>query len=407
MMRAPLRVLLVDADAPALRAMARLVRHLRPDCAVAIHADGRAAIADLDAKLSDLVIADIGLPGVSGIEVLRHARARRPEAIRVAVSGFVSPPAQLAIVMKLAHRFLDKPLSTELLQEVIDRAEALYRDVPSIDDRGALIAATDLPSAPVLYARLRQVLADPDRSVTQLADLIRRDDAMSARVLQVASSALYGATFQTTNVFDAVLRVGSRTLQSLALSVGAFRSFGVSDHCAGFDIDVHEAHAFLVARIAARIVPSAQAEDAFAMALLHDIGKLVFASRRAAQFAPVLAMAAVEGKALAVVETETGFASHATAGARLLGAWGLPASLVDAVAHHHNPTLLGATAWGAPPAVHVADVLAHEVAASRGIVPASAVPMIDHALLMSLGVAGNLDAWRTIAVEESDRPLSE
>ena len=223
----------------------------------------------------------------------------------------------------------------------------------------------------------------------------------------MANSAFYGATYRTTNIFDAVLRVGSNTLQSLALSIGAFRSFSSNDRCAGFQIEAHEAHSFLVARIAARLVTHQESEDAFSMALLHDVGKLVFASRMAQDFAPLLARAAAEGKPLIDIERETGFTSHAEAGAQLLGAWGLPQPVVDAVAHHHQPSELHAEPWGPQHAVHVADVLVHEVGASRGTIPASAVPPLDRALLAALDVEEFVDDWREIAIEETDAPPDE
>ena len=398
-----MRVLLVDDDRAVLRAMERLVLRMRPDCSVRSISDGKAAIAALDAEPFDLVLTDIRMPGINGVEVLRHAQSSRPEAVRVAVSGYAAPP-EVRGTLDVAHRFFDKPVNVGLLREAIDRANSLHERVGDITVKRALLAMNNLPSAPALFAQLCRVLADPDRPVGHLVGIIARDDALAARLLQVANSAFYGATYRTTNVFDAVLRVGSNTLQSLALSIGAFRSFSATDRCDGFSIEAHEAHSFLVARIAARLVNNAESEDAFAVALLHDIGKLVFASRMPKDFAPLLARASREGQPLITIERGAGFTPHAEAGAQLLGAWGLPQSVVDAVEHHHDPSQLHSGPWGPQHAVHVADFLVHEADATRGSIPGTAVPPLDRAMLSTLGVEGHLDDWRSIALDEIENP---
>lgn len=396
-----MQVLLVDDDHQVLRVLERLVQRMRPGCSVTSVCDGKAALAAIDANAYDVVVTDIRMPGVSGVDVLRRAKTSRPGTVRVAMSGYAAPQ-ELSEMVDLAHRFLAKPVDFTVLREAIDRTDALHTGVPEAAVRKAMFAFNNLPSAPALYARLQKVLGDQDRPIRQLVEVISRDDALSARLLQVANSAFYGASNRSSSVFDAVLRVGGNALKSLALSLGAFRSFSRTDRCAGFSIEAHEAHSFLVARIAARLVSSRQSDDAFAMALLHDIGKLVFASRMSAEFAPLLARAAAEGRPLAAIEDEAGVISHAKVGAHLLGGWGLPQPLVDAVAHHHDPSALTAEQWGPQHAVHVADALVHGVAAARGAIPESAVPMLDRSLLATLGVEDNLEDWRSIAVEEID-----
>ena len=84
------------------------------------------------------------------------------------------------------------------------------------------MATTALPSRPGVYMELNQVLSDPDWQPHQVSAVLERDVAMSAKVLQLANSALFGLTSTVTSVRDAVMYLGVDTIRSLALTAEAF-----------------------------------------------------------------------------------------------------------------------------------------------------------------------------------------
>jgi hypothetical protein len=94
--------------------------------------------------------------------------------------------------------------------------------------------------------------------------------------------------------------------------------------------------------------------------------------------------AARERRPVHLVEQERLGVTHAEAGAYLLGAWGLPFGIVEAVAYHHRPRPAGAGPCETVAAVHVAAALVHG-------------EEIDLPFLEGRGLAGRLPAWRAAA----------
>jgi HD-like signal output (HDOD) protein len=90
-------------------------------------------------------------------------------------------------------------------------------------------------------------------------------------------------------------------------------------------------------------------------------------------------------------------ASHAEIGAYLLGLWGLPAPVIEAVALHHRPS--AATVHGFSPliAVHVADAIANSLVPA---LPEQTGVEIDRSYLATLGLAERLEAWKERCIHD-------
>jgi putative nucleotidyltransferase with HDIG domain len=226
---------------------------------------------------------------------------------------------------------------------------------------------------------------------------LERDVAMSAKVLQLANSALFGLTSTVTSVRDAVMYLGVDTIRSLALTAEAFGKVAPRGS-AEFSLDDFQAHAMLVARITASILPAGRTQqEAVTAALLHDIGKLVLVSDDDRRWTQINHQARERDVPVHVVEQETDGVTHAHIGAHLLSLWGLPDPIVEAVAHHHDPSEVDGLAFDGVAAVHIANGLANElIPASEGHAPAAG---LDLELLDRLGLRPRLDLWRQRARE--------
>jgi HD-like signal output (HDOD) protein len=88
-------------------------------------------------------------------------------------------------------------------------------------------------------------------------------------------------------------------------------------------------------------------------------------------------------------------ASHAEVGGYLLGIWGLPYPVIEAVANHHQPSRVGVDAFGTLAATHIADAIVHENERPTGTAPA--VSRLDAGFVARIGVADRMDAWRALA----------
>jgi putative nucleotidyltransferase with HDIG domain len=141
---------------------------------------------------------------------------------------------------------------------------------------------------------------------------------------------------------------------------------------------------------------SADVEDAYIAGMLHDIGKLMLAENSPGQFQQAMAMAAEREIPLHEAEFQVFGASHAGVGAYLLGLWGLPATMVEAVAFHHSPANSDLRCFGPLTAVHAANVLEQEFSANAANNRRS---RLDEAYFAALGLSGRLEVWRKEAAK--------
>lgn len=216
---------------------------------------------------------------------------------------------------------------------------------------------------------------------------------MTAKVLQLVNSAFFGLRRHITSPEEAVMFLGVDTVKALALSVEAFSSFEAS-RCPNFSIEDLQRHSAEVAAIAREIaasrnVSTALLDDTFVAGLLHDVGRLVLVAHHAGQYDRVLSAVAAGDRTLNEAEREVFGTTHAEVGSYLLWLWGLPDSVVEAVAFHHHPSHSQAGSFGPIAAVHIANVLAE--LQPDGI--SAAGNELDSAYLARLGIGEQLAAW--------------
>src|ERR1700749_3290298 len=330
---------------------------------------------------------------MDGVTLLTRVRDEHPTAIRMILSA-TSKPGLATIV---SHRLLAKPCQVEDLTVLIKRSCALHERAGEVEAFRKTMATTALPSRPGVYMELNRVLSDADWQPHQVSAVLEHDVAMSAKVLQLANSALFGLTSTVTSVRDAVMYLGVDTIRSLALTAEAFGKVAPRGD-AGFSLDDFQAHAMLVARITASILPAGRTQqEAVTAALLHDIGKLVLISDGDRRWAQLSDRAREHGVPVHVVEAEADGVTHAHVGAHLLSLWGLPDGIVEAVAHHHDPSEVDGLAFDGIAAVHIANGLANELHPATGEEPPAAG--LDLELLDRLGLRPRLDLWRQRARE--------
>ncbi len=132
------------------------------------------------------------------------------------------------------------------------------------------------------------------------------------------------------------------------------------------------------------------ADDAFTAGLLHDIGRLVLASSEPRQYQQVVARAGGHEDLVCEAESQVIGSTHAEVGAYLLGLWGLPGSIVEAVAFHHRPRESTRATFCPLTAVHVAEALCVEKArAAQGVEFAR----LDMNYLNTIGMSHRVPAW--------------
>lgn len=391
-----MRILFVDDRPETFERLRETLARSGPRWEVEFASGAEAALATLEQQPADVVVAEEQLSDMDGVTLLTRVRDRYPMTIRMILSQ-TNRPGLATIV---AHRFLSKPCNVAELGVLIKRSCALHKRTGEAEAFRQTMAATALPSRPGVYMELNQVLSDPMWEPAEVSAVIERDVAMSAKVLQLANSALFGLASTVSSVRDAVVYLGVDTIRSLALTAEAFGKL-TPRSSDGFSIDEFQRHAMLVARITASILPAGRAQqEAVTAALLHDIGKLVVISDGGRRWAELNEQARTRQLPVHEIERETDGVTHAEVGAYLLSLWGLPDGIVEAVAHHHDPGSVPGVAFDGVVAVHIANTLANELAPAAENAPPPAA--LDEELLDRLGLQARVDVWRQHARQLSD-----
>ncbi len=392
------RVLFVDDEPRILEGLQRMLRPQRQQWEMSFASSGEAALKLLAEKPFDVIVSDMRMPGMDGAALLIEVRDRFPGVVRMLLTGYTSLESAVRAI-PVAHQFMVKPCDPSLLQVTVERACSLKELMGSDTVCHTVGAMTDLPPLPRTYGALVQALSDPDAGLDTIARIVERDVAVTARILQVVNSPLFGTSRRILNIRTAVSFLGVDILKNLVLSAETFRAFEGAREIGGCSLESVHAHAHLTARICRRLpVEQELKEIANLAALLHDVGKLVLMTRLPDQFAQAVEQARQKRKALHETEKEVFGVTHAAIGAYLLGLWGLPFPIIEGVAYHHCPGEVPHQTFDCLAAVHVADVLArtHEMQPEAARL---ATPQFDMQYLSDLGVGDQVGAWQSIAEE--------
>lgn len=388
----PKRVLLVDDEPTELEGLRSLLDPKGWEIVCA--RDGRAALDELAAAPVDVVVSNLVLPGLDGVELLRSAKRMRPAAARIGLSAATTKEAMVG-ALSVAHQVLARPCEPATLKEVIDRTcslQSLTNDQAVRDVVGKVGA---LPSIPRTYWELTAALARPSIGLGALAEIVSRDPPMSARVLQIVNSAYFGLERRITSIREAVTFLGVDALKGLALTSHVFSSANAPTHVAAA-LERLQRSSMAVARLAKGFVPDPdRSEETFSAAIVHDVGKIVLTMSMSEAYREVAAEVMRSRRPTHVVERERLGVTHAAVGAYLLGVWGLPIPIVEAVAYHHEPSLAPEEVREIVAAVHVADALVDAVIDGPG-----SDSELDLPFLGSIGWTERLPRLRALAAVE-------
>jgi HD-like signal output (HDOD) protein len=387
-------ILFVDDDPNVLQGLQRMLRPLRQEWDMVFAPTGREALDLLAHQCVDVVVSDMRMPEMDGAQLLNEVRERYPHMVRIVLSGH-SDREMLLRSVGTTHQFLAKPCDADMLKSTVARACAL-RDLLRDETLKRLVAGMQtLPSLPTLYLEVLETAQAADGSLEKIGTIIERDISMTAKMLQLVNSAFFGLGRHISTPVQAVSLLGLDTVKALILSTQVFSNFDVVT-TPGLCLDTLWQHSMAVG-ICAKAIAKAEnstkqvIDDAFMAGLLHDVGKLVLAVNLPQLYGQALSLAQTDGLTAWDAEHDVLDATHAEVGAYLLGLWGLPDSIVEALAFHHAPSACPDRTLSPLTAVHVADALVYEAQATDGEPPEACV---DQAYLAELGVEERLAHWR-------------
>jgi putative nucleotidyltransferase with HDIG domain len=383
------RIVFVDDELNILQAMGRSFHSMRNEWNMEFLTSGAAALESLARAPADVIVSDMRMPGMDGWQLLAEVKRLYPRTVRLVLSGHADP-SSVMLAVGTAQLYLAKPCEAGSLKAAIVQTQML-RQLLSSDRLALLVGEVGmLPSAPTAFQEILVCLQNPAASLTDAAQIIGRDVAMTANIMKLVNSAFFGSRRPITTIDRAVAYLGMDTLGALVLGNSVFQS-GVATGIEGFSLEQLWQHSEQTAAAARAIALSenlsaAKADEAFLAGVLHDVGKVVFATKAA-----VLPIGTID----IVAQME---AHHAEVGAYLLGLWGFPNSIVEAVAFHHIPNQASEKGFGLSGIVHVADRLVHLRNENRS---ASIDTGLQPEYLASLGLDHCLPKW-SAAVDSVD-----
>ncbi|MBA3936536.1 MAG: HDOD domain-containing protein [Planctomycetes bacterium] len=383
------RILFVDDEVRILEGIQRMLRPMREEWDVLVRDSGAKALELLASEKIDVVVSDMRMPGMDGAELLQTVMQRHPQVVRIILSGQADRDS-LMRSLGATHQYLAKPCDPQRLRQAVAKACAL-RDLLHDEQLQRLVASLGtVPSLPTLYQRIHEELSKDEPSARVIGEIVAQDMGMSAKLLQLTNSARFGVSRQVNSAVDAVGIIGLGTVKSLVLGAHAFTTLAGATS-GGVATDQLWQRALQVATLARAIATTLRlaaptVDMAYTAGLLQDCGMLLLAVNRSAEY--VAALGDATHPDLLAAERAHFSADHAAVGAYLLGLWGLPEPIVEAVAFHHRPMDAPITVVNPLVVVHVAGALIDEPAGGRVAVH------LDAAIVERFNLAGHLDAWR-------------
>lgn len=386
------RVLFVDDEPMVLQGLQRMLRGMRNEWEMEFVDSGQKALEVMRAKLFDVVVTDMRMPGMNGAQLLNALALEFPDSIRIILSGHADQEL-ITQCLGSAHQYLSKPCDPDLLKHLVNEACRLGGEVSSERVRKAVGSIERLPSIPATYQKLSEALGREETTTAELGRIIAGDIGMTAKILKLVNSAFFGLRRELTNPMDAVTYLGTETVRSLVLATGIFEE---AQPLATRRIRLEDiwAHSLAVGQHARAILKAFRAGEqdqnsAFTSGLLHDAGILILARHFPEAYDDVLDLVASQHYLMSLAEQRLLGVNHAEVGAYLIGLWGLPPAIVQSIQFHHNlseaPEVLEAISPLA--AVHLADGFYARTSPH----PAFQNSVLDPALLAAPWLAGRLD----------------
>lgn len=391
-----LKILFVDDEPKVLEGLQRMLRSMRREWEMSFAEGADAALEMLKNTPFDVVVSDMRMPGKDGAQLLQEVMEMYPQIVRLILSGHSDQEMAMRSVGP-AHQYLSKPCDSETLKQTISQACKLRDTLDEENLRQLVSRLRGLPSLPALYLRLVDEIQKPNVTTAHIGEIIAQDIGMTAKILQIVNSAFFGLSRRVTSPEEAVSFIGLERVKAMVLSIHVFSEFDVSSK-PNFPIGQFWSHSLAVGKLADQIAKSVQSHapgssEIFTAGMLHDVGTLVLAADLPQQYQEACQLAKSNNVTMAEAEREVFKATHSEVGAYLLGLWGLPGSLVEAVAYHNNPRQCLNQGFNTLSAVHIADGLLHEGSDQ----PFSQGTILDPEYVANLNLSDRLTTWRDLS----------
>lgn len=271
----------------------------------------------------------------------------------------------------------------EIFQEEDEEPPA----APTIGAHDLVQGEVKLVSFPKIYFKIVEVLESPLSTANHVAEVVGKDTSLSARLLRLVNSPMYGFPSTIDSISKAVTIIGGNELTTLAMGISVIDCF---KHIPSSILDVqnfwkHSIAVGIIAGILAGRYPGLSEERLFVAGVLHDIGKLIMIKHFPKNFLQVAKASKEQSLPTTQAEKDVFGFHHSRVGALLLEEWKIPPILKSIVNYHHKPQCADDPLE--PSIIHVADFTA--VAMRFGSSGTELVPPLEKEAMEHLGLSAD------------------
>jgi HD-like signal output (HDOD) protein len=376
-------VAFIDDDQRVLDGLRRSMRkEVDLDCH--FYLAGAELLDDFDKKFFDIVITDMRMPVMNGVDVLLAVKERNPSCIRIVLSGY-SEDKLIIESLQAAHQYIAKPAALGKIKGCIERTIRVRDFLGNEDLRDSLSNIKSVPVLPEIYTKIMAEIASKNSSLDSIGAIVGKDIALTANILKLVNSAFFALVNHIESAQQGIGILGLDTIKNLAMSSSVFASKNASKQSqeriatlnrTGLEVGM------LVSKLSKILtnIDTKITDEAEMAGMMLGIGELVL-------------LHAVEQDS----DTKLLRYGHEEVGSYLLGIWGLPFPLVEALRWHKNPSESGVTHISPLVIVHAAWAM-HTLCSISGEVDLES-GIIDDVYLINIVGENTLLEWKSIAQE--------
>lgn len=358
-----IRVLFVDDDNNLLQGLRRGLRKQLSVWTMDFVDSPQKALEMFDSQSFDVVVSDLQMPGMNGIELLKEVSERNPEVVPIILSGQVNK-SLLMHSLRANAQVLLKPCKMEDLISAIERSHTLRMLMRSDNVQRVVSKLTELPSLSKTHTKLIEALDNDKTPLSKIIKLLQEDVSITAKVMQLANSAFFGHT-RVAQLENAIKILGLTHIRLLVLASDIFLKI---DHRKGANVDISSLirHSTNVGRYSGHIAKAlklspSECEAAHVAGLLHDIGKLILLKDMPKEMSRIAKYRDEKNLPEYEIESEILGCTHSEVGAYILGVWQLPDVILEAVVFHHHPLQVTNSQPSVISSVFFANTLEHRL----------------------------------------------
>ena len=350
-------ILLAEDDFAISLALKTIIKN-NIDCDLTLTRDGQEAIDALQEKTFDLVISDWNMPIKTGQELLEYIRANEKtinipfimltaradkdsviNALKAGVTTYIHKPFNRDDLLSKINQVLSSPSTTHNKKEKEadsdQQSDVITQHQATVDLIREKLQKNEfsIPASSEITCNAIEVIGKNESTVTDIADIIKKDAMLSTRLIAIANSMMYRGSRDSNTLEEAITRLGMKETNNYLWVLANSALYDSSNNIFKTVLDKSKSHSLATAECAQIIAKHLNLENPseyYYMGLLHDIGSVLIIQ--------ILEEMDAENRPKDEIETYNIIQDlHDEFGAELLSIWKMPDRIINIALHHGNP----------------------------------------------------------------------